>query len=138
MPRSSPDHTRRTSLLHGPFHYESETLIFVLLSAVDLFVTYFLLHQNLQNLEFVEANPVARFFLYRWGLKGMVYFKFAMVAVVCVVTQIIARWRPRTARILLWFAIAVMFYVVVYSVRLYRAHAPAEASLAPLAVVTLA
>jgi uncharacterized membrane protein len=125
MPRDSSNPPRRSSLLFGTFHHESETLIYVLLSAVDLLATYFLLRQNIQNLEFVESNPVARFFLDRWGIKGMIYFKFAMVALVCVVTQVIARRRPRTARLLLWFAIAVMFYVLIYSVRLYQAHAPA-------------
>ncbi len=126
MPHESTARSRRSSLLFGAFFHESETLIYVLLSAVDLLVTYFLLSQQSENLQFVEANPFARFFLDRWGIKGMIYFKFAMVALVCVVTQIIARWKPMTARLVLWFAIVVMIYVVVYSVKLYRANPPGD------------
>lgn len=124
MPQESSARLRGSSLLFGTIYHESETLIYVLLSAVDLLVTYFLLSQQSDNLQFVEANPFARFFLDRWGIKGMIYFKFAMVALVCVVAQVIARWKPMTARLVLWFAIVVMIYVVVYSVKLYRANSP--------------
>lgn len=118
------DRSRRPSFLLGQYYFESETLIYVLLSAVDLFITYFLLQQSGENLQFTESNPVARHFLNHWGIRGMIYFKFGMVAFVCMITQIIARWRPQTARLVLWFAIVVMIYVVVFSVRLYQAHAP--------------
>lgn len=107
----------------GRFAYEAETVLYLVLSLADLMMTYFLLVQNLGNLEFVESNPVAQAFLNHWGIRGMIYFKFAMVGIVCVVTQIIARYRPFTARLLLWFAIVVMIYVLFYSVRLYQSHA---------------
>jgi hypothetical protein len=113
----------KESLLTGRFYFERETLVFVLLSAADVFMTYFLLQQDVENLRFVESNPLARFFLDHWGSKGMIYLKFGMIGVICVLTQIIARWRPRTARLLLIFAIVSVTYVLVYSVRLYRTHA---------------
>lgn len=115
---------RKGSLLFGTIHHQTETLLYVLLSAVDLLITWFLLRQSHEGFQFIESNPVARYVLNHWGIQGMVYFKFGMVAVVCVVTQTIARWKPRTARLVLWFAIVVMLYVVVYSVRLYRANVP--------------
>ena len=127
MTSHSPAPDSQRSLLTGSFYFEQETILYILLSAADLFVTYFLLQQDLEHLQFVESNPIARFFLDHWGLKGMIYFKFGMVAAVCVLTQIIARWRPRTARLVLIFAIVVVTYVLVYSVRLYRAHAGAPA-----------
>jgi hypothetical protein len=52
----------------------------------------------------------------------MVYFKFSMVAFVCVLSQIIARYRPRSARWLLLGATALVFVVVVYSLRLLLQH----------------
>jgi hypothetical protein len=107
----------------GPVVFEAETILYLLLSVADLWMTHFLLRQNVENLQFVESNPVARYFLDHWGLKGMVYFKFGMVAFIVVLTQIIARYRPFTARLVLLFAILMMIYVVVYSVRLYAAHA---------------
>jgi hypothetical protein len=115
--------SRPPSLLAGPFFFEGETLLFIVLSVADLLMTYFLLRQAGDHLQFVEANPVARHFLNHWGVRGMVYFKFGMVALVCIVTQVIARYRPFTARLLLFFAIVVMIYVLVYSVRLYSVHA---------------
>ncbi len=122
IPNSKPP-DRDRSLLFGSFFFEKETLLYVLLSAADLFVTYYLLQQEIEHGQFVESNPVARYFLDGWGIRGMIYFKFGMVAVVCVLTQLIARWRPRTARLVLIFAIVVVTYVLVYSVRLYRTHA---------------
>lgn len=121
-PNSAKD---RESLLFGRFLFQAETIVYVVLSAMDLFLTFFLLQQEIKNGEFVESNPVATYFLHRWGIKGMIYFKFGMIGVVCVLTQVIARWRPRTARLLLVFAILVVTYVLVYSVRLYQHHAVA-------------
>lgn len=110
------------SILFGKFFFEAETTFYVVLSIADLLLTNFLLRQNVPGLQFVESNPVARYFLDHWGPKGMIYFKFSMVALVCLVTQIIARYRPFTARLVLLFAIVTMLYVVIYSVRLYSAH----------------
>ncbi len=107
----------------GPVVFEAETILYLLLSVADLWITHFLLRQNVENLQFVESNPVARYFLDHWGIKGMIYFKFGMVAFIVVLTQVIARYRPFTARLVLLFAIVMMVYVVVYSVRLYAAHA---------------
>jgi Domain of unknown function (DUF5658) len=97
-----------------------ETLLFMLVSAMDVCMTYILLSQD--GGKFVESNPVARFFIYGWGVKGMLYFKSAMVLFVCLLAQIIVRHRPRTARWLLIGATAVVAFVVAYSVRLLVLH----------------
>jgi hypothetical protein len=123
MPREPAGKSRRTSLFFGEFFFEAETVLYLLLSIADLLITYFLLRQQGRGVEFVEANPVAREIIHHWGPRGMVYFKFGMVAFIVLITQIIARYRPFTARLVLFFAIAMMVYVVVYSVRLYAAHA---------------
>ena len=104
----------------GAAALQQETLLFVLVSALDVFMTYILLSQG--GGRFIESNPVARFFIYGWGVKGMVYFKFAMVAFVCVLSQIIARHRPRTARWLLVGATMLVALVVVYSLRMLVLH----------------
>ncbi len=98
---------------------ETETVWFVLVSALDVFMTYLLIQQP----GFTEGNPVAAYFLNRWGIKGMVYFKFFMVAFVAVISQIIARTREETAARLLQFATLVVGGVVVYSLLLYLRHA---------------
>lgn len=104
----------------GTAAVQQETLLYVLVSSLDLFMTYILLSQS--GGVFMEANPVARFFIAEWGAKGMVYFKFSMVAFVCVLAQIIARYRPRSARWLLLGATALVSVVVVYSLKLLLQH----------------
>jgi len=102
----------------GTAAVQQETLLFVLVSAMDVFMTYILLSQD----GFFESNPVAHYFIAGWGTKGMVYFKFGMVAFVCVLSQIIARRRPQVARWLLIGATVVSAIVVVYSVKLLLVH----------------
>lgn len=106
--------------LLGTAAVQQETLLFVLISAMDVFMTYILLSQ--EGGSFVESNPVARYFIAGWGTKGMVYFKFGMVAFVCVLAQIIARRRPQVARWLLVGATIVSAVVVAYSVKLLLQH----------------
>lgn len=118
-----------SAIFFGAFFFEAETALYLLLSIADLLITYFLLRQQGEQVQFVEANPVARSILHHWGIKGMIYFKFGMVAFICVIVQIIARYRPFTARLVLLFAIVMMIYVVVYSVRLYQDHQPGGAAL---------
>ena len=112
-----------------PFHWRSllrvgglrrETLRYVLVSVLDLFMTYILLAQK--GMHFIESNPVAGRFFADYGLKGMVYFKFAMVALVCVIAQIVVRRRPLVAKWLLNWATLVVAGVVVYSLMLLIKH----------------
>ena len=105
-----------------PMPLKSETLRYILVSALDFFVTYLLLYLSAADLltgRVVESNFVADFFFDHWGFKGMVYFKFALVALVVVLAQIIARRRPKTAQLLLNGATVVVVGVVVYSVAIY-------------------
>ncbi len=97
---------------------EAETVAFLLVSALDVFMTYFLLRQP----GFTEGNPVAAYFFHRWNIKGMVFYKFFMVAFVTVISQIIARKREDIAARLLQFATVVVGGVVVYSLVLYLRH----------------
>lgn len=95
---------------------ETETCFFILASALDVLMTYLLLSHGP---EFQESNQIAAFFLARFGFKGMVYFKFALVAFVTVIAQVIAKSRPRTARWLLIVGTAATAAVVIYSVILW-------------------
>jgi uncharacterized protein DUF5658 len=99
---------------------QQETLRYVLVSALDLFMTYVLLRQV--GVDFIESNPVAGRFFRDYGLKGMINFKFGMVALVCVIAQIVVRRRPRTAKWLLNGATLVVAGVVVYSAMLLVRH----------------
>jgi Domain of unknown function (DUF5658) len=93
---------------------ERETLLFVVASALDVVMTWILLNKYHAD-GFVESNPIARFFLESWGPRGLVYFKFVMVAFVAVICQIIALKREDIARRILYFATALVACVVIYS-----------------------
>ena len=78
-------------------------------------MTYLLL--NLGN--FRESNALANFFLERFGMNGMIFFKFAIVAFVCVIAQIVATQKIKLARWLLNFGTLLVGLVVIYSLSMY-------------------
>jgi hypothetical protein len=103
---------------------EGETALFILASTLDAMLTRYLLWNGGPNsgIFFVEANPIPRYFLESWGLNGLTYFKFALVALVAVICQVIARSRIDVARRVLNFASIVVMGVVIYSVVLMMQH----------------
>ena len=90
---------------------ETETAVFILVNVLDIFMTYLLLVGGGHR----EANPIARYFLDGWGVKGIVLYKLANVALVCVIAQVVARVSERTARRLLVGLTLVVATVVAYS-----------------------
>lgn len=111
---------KKTGLL-----FETEISWFVLAGAMDVFMTFIILRFSAegrtQNM-MVESNPVAQWILGHWGLRGMVLFKLAMVALVSVIAEIVGRSRPATGRALLVGGTIVVAAVVVYSMRLLAAN----------------
>ena len=63
----------------------------------------------------IESNPIAAFFLNRWGFQGMFAFKLASAVAVCVIAYIIAFKDVPASRRLLSFATAMVLAVVAYS-----------------------
>ena len=88
-----------------------EVWLFLLLSVADIVLTYVLVGY----FRHIEANPIARYFINHWGLKGMIGFKLSMVAVFLAVTLIIAQTRTVPARRLLRLMTVVVGAVVIYS-----------------------
>jgi hypothetical protein len=97
-------------LLTGELPLQNEVTIFILVSVLDIFMTYMLLRVGA-----VEANPFARFFLIRWGFDGMIFFKMVTVAAVTIIAQIVAQFQMSTARKLLVYSTAIVGAVVIYS-----------------------
>ena len=102
------------------FYHPQETLILAVVSALDVIMTYYLLTRD--DGGFTESNPIAKYFLDRWGMAGMAYFKASMTLVVCVITQIVARKNPVLAQQVLGLATLIIVAVVIYSVRLHFQH----------------
>ena len=98
-------------LLTGHLPFERETSVFILVSMLDVFMTYILLRSG----HFRESNPIADFFIRHWGGKGMIYFKLSMTAFVCVLSQIIALKKPASAEFILKIGTLIVGCVVIYS-----------------------
>ncbi len=92
-----------------PRPLQDETAMFILVNVLDIYITYMLLAVGGS-----EANPVARFFLDRWGFDGMIFFKMMIIAFYCVVTLVIAGHHLERAKSLLRFGTVVVAVVVIY------------------------
>ncbi len=102
---------------------ETETTIFILVNVLDFAMTWWMLmHREMGMGDFYESNPVARYFLDHWGVKGLLMFKMAVVAFVCLIAQIVATKREASGRFLLVVGTLVVSAVVIYSLKLFLAH----------------
>lgn len=97
----------------------TEALLLILLSLGDLLMTYLLLWQGGN---FYEANPVAQWFFVRWNIAGMTAFKFALVSVILVLSEIIERHRPGIGRAIMLLGCLTALAVTVHGFRLLLAH----------------
>lgn len=98
--------------------FESELSWFVLVGALDVFMTYVILRYSGEGRTrnvMIEGNPIARWVLQQWGLQGMVLFKFLMIAIVATIAEVVGKYRPTLGRSLLIIGTAVVGAVVVYS-----------------------
>lgn len=86
---------------------------FALLSTADFALTWHLLGRG--EAACYEANPVANWWLLRFGWAGLAAFKAATVLVAGLLTIMVARRRPVAAQRLLIFGCAVVGAVVMYS-----------------------
>jgi hypothetical protein len=96
----------------------SRPALFILLSLADLALTCWLLGRG--NGHAYEANPIARWWLARYGWPGLAAFKVAAVLVVLGLVAIIARSRPTAARGVLRLGCVALTGVVLYSAALCR------------------
>jgi hypothetical protein len=103
--------------LSGHLPLQSETAWFILANCLDVFMTYVLIRAGA-----IESNPIANYFLERWGFAVMIYFKMFVVAFVCVIGQIVAWKNLARARQLMGLGILIVGAVVVYSAVLYARH----------------
>ncbi|MCR9291814.1 MAG: DUF5658 family protein [bacterium] len=101
-------------LLHAAWNRElplqTETSFFILVNVLDFFLTLMLI-----TFGAFETNPVADYFFRNWGFRGMLAYKLASVAFVCLLSQYVARISLAKARFILLTGIALVGGVVVYS-----------------------
>ena len=109
---------RLRKIVGGELPLETETCRFVLISLLDLFMTFLLLYfsnRGMMRNVVVESNPVARYFISGWGTMGLVWFKIGMVTLIVLATQVVATRRPVVAQLVLNGATLFVCSVVVYS-----------------------
>jgi hypothetical protein len=87
--------------------------LFIALGVADLVATTYLLWATPGR--FYESNPVARWWLDRWGWAGLAAFKAATVLLALASVAVVARRRRRVAGYLVGFACGVTALVVAYS-----------------------
>ena len=97
-------------LLTGELPLQTEVCVFILVGVLDIVMTNLLLRNGA-----VEANPIARFFLHRWGFHGMIFFKMATIAFVTVLAQIVAQHKMSSAKKILHYGTVIVGIVVCYS-----------------------
>ena len=113
------------SVFRLPLPLQRESALFLIVSVLDVMMTYMLLDDQAGvpgRVVFYESNPVARYFLEGWGLRGIVFFKFAMVMVVEVIAHAIAIKKVEVARRLLEFGTLVVSAVVIYGMALMASY----------------
>jgi hypothetical protein len=93
--------------------HPTKLCLFLFLSLIDLFLTWRLLLQS--HGQVYESNPIAEWWLSRYGWAGLVAFKMAMAVAVAVLTTAISLARPRTGGRVLAFACTALLLVVAYS-----------------------
>lgn len=107
------------NLFTGQLPLQNQTTIFILINCLDIFMT----HRLLFKVEgAVETNPIADFFIEKFDFNGAIGFKLLVVTVVCVIAQIVAIKKVKTAKFLLNAGSCIVGVVVVYSFLLYLRH----------------
>ena len=90
--------------------YPNVYVWFVLMSAMDIFLTYIVLW-----LGGSEVNKIANAVLQAFGFTGMIVFKFLLVIFVIGLCEILGRHNDKTGRRLAQWAVAITCIPVVWS-----------------------
>lgn len=90
-----------------------QVLLYGALSLADLCLTWFLIHTGQGT--FYESNPIAGAWLSAYGWAGLAFFKLLCVALVVVVSLLLALRIPKAGRRILTFACVVTAAVNIYS-----------------------
>lgn len=117
MNTNHPDE-KKPGLLNRHLPLETETCFFILANALDAIMTRVLLNFE----QFRESNAIADYVLDRFGMSGMIAFKFIIVTMVVLIAQLIAPRKMHVARYLLIGGTILVSLVVVYSCYLWVAH----------------
>jgi len=115
---SLPEAESRPGLLDLPeMRFQEHYVWLIFVGSLDIMLTWVILRNGGE-----EVNPVARLVIDAWGLNGAIAFKFALMLFVIVSCEVIARVRPLTATVLIWFGVLISAFPPVWSVGLLIQH----------------
>ena len=109
---------KKDRFLSGPSQLGSLSVLLVILSLGDFFVTYRLLCQGGQ---FYEANPLARWVFEQWNIAGMAVYKLGIIGFVILLGETIERKRPGVGRAIMVLGCVTATAVMVQGLRLLQA-----------------
>ena len=101
-----------------PLRFQDEYVWLVFLAGMDVMLTWYILERH--NGE--EVNPIAKLVIDSWGLWGAIGFKFSLLLFVIVACEWISRDNFKVGKFLVWFALTVSSFPVVYSAALLTYH----------------
>lgn len=114
---------RSRRLRAQPVRYPNAYVWFVFLAALDIMLTYLILHPVLFARDATmtesrgrEANALANWVLEHWGVPGMTAFKFGLVLLVVVVCEVVGRHKDETGRRLAEWSVAVTSIPIVVAI----------------------
>ena len=101
-----------------PLRFQDGYVWLLFLGGMDVMLTWYILERH----DGEEVNPVAKLVIDSWGLWGAIGFKFSLVLFVIIACEWIARDKISVAKFLLWFALIVSSFPVLYSGGLLMYH----------------
>ncbi len=102
-----PLRSRVVAWLKQPALYPGLYTWFVFASSLDLLFTWVILHHH-----GIEANAVADWVIQHYDLRGLIVFKFGMVALIVLICEIVGRRRYQTGLTLARWMVALAFFPV--------------------------
>ena len=120
-PKSSSWQEHLRDLTSEAGRLQGLSLVLLVLSITDLFVTFTLLRTSPR---FYESNPVAMWIFRRWNIAGMTIFKFGAIGLAITLGEVIERRRPGWGKAVLLVGCVATAAVVWHGLRLYLGFEP--------------
>lgn len=123
-PTASDSESSRVSRLGLPaMRHENAYVWLVFVSALDVVLTRLILSVGTGAIDAQnEINPLARLVIEEWGMLGASLFKFSLVIIVIVISEVVSRMKPKTGTFLAWTSVAIGAFPVVWSLTLLITH----------------
>ncbi len=112
-----PRPPRKQSVLLLKLTFPLEYGLFLAFNLLDLFTTMLLIARG-----WLEANPLAAWFVHWGGKKTFIAYKIVLTLLVIALVEGVASRRPGTARILIWLGIVAVALIAISSAWRYYEH----------------